>query len=93
MAQPTSLSVRAVKIVSPDNKIVFDGGSTTAGTTKDVCIVLAGGTAFITAVPARTGSTSTNDTLIVTSLGYQITIIQEYADVLTALSATDITAS
>lgn len=93
MAQKSIVKVTARKIVNPANNVIFDGGSTSSGTTKDVTIVMWGCSAVIMSVPARTGSTSTDDSLIWTSDGWQITCVQESSDLATALSATDSTGS
>lgn len=93
MAQKTVISLTARKIVNPQQNVVFDGGSTSSGTTKSITLSLWGTSAVLYSVPARTGSTSTDDCLIQTSDGWQITVVQEYADVILALSATDATNS
>ncbi len=93
MAQKSVITFSAYKITNPQGSVVFDGGSTTAGTTKTVTLSMWGTSAVFYSVPARTGSTSTDDTLLITSDNWQFKITQESADVATGLSATDLTGS
>lgn len=93
MAQKSVFTVAAWKIQNPQGSTTFDGGSTTAGTTQTTIVSLGSGGAIFLAVPARTGSTSTNDTLLQTGDGWKIYFTQELADTATALSATDMTTS
>lgn len=93
MAQRTALKVTCRKIVLPNGTISFNGGDTTAGTTKDVVVLLGNQTGFCYSIPARTGSTSTDDTCIVLSDGSQYWVIQESVDFFAALSATDTSGS
>lgn len=94
MAQKAILKLTARKIVNPRGSTVFDGGpAVSGGTTKDITLVLWGTSAVVYSVPSRTGSAAADDSLIMTSDGWQVTILQEYADVATALSATDLTNS
>jgi len=93
LAQKSVITVDAWKIVTPQGNISFNGGSTTAGTTKKVTLMMWGTSAIIYSIPARTGSTSTDDSLLVTSDGFNLYITQESADVATGLSATDLSGS
>lgn len=96
MAQKTGVRATAKKITSPQNSVVFNGSDPASPTTtKDVGIFFGGESAVFLSIPARAGSTSTDDCLIQTSSGWKIEVIQEYADVVgsAGMSLTDLTNS
>ena len=91
MAQKISIKITAKKITTPQGKVVLDtvGGIPTAGvSSQDIVMGLTD--YIIMSVP---GANSTTDALIITSSGFQVQTAQEFADVATGLSSTDLSNS
>lgn len=80
MAQKSLIALSALKVVNPKGQVLYDG------TGKDFTFHLNGQTAVFTAY-------GTEDTIMQTSDGWVVTFKEEYADVNTDMSATDLTGS
>lgn len=93
MAQKFAFIISCKKITNPQGSVLFDGGTTSSGTTKDITLVLQGTSVVAMAIAVRSGSTSASDVLLQTSDGWKFEAIQEYADFNTSVSATDISSS